>query len=107
MSLAGLEEGIAQDMEVHCSGGVNLFGTYQRCWVHGGHGAVNINKAIYQSCDVFFYTLAARLGIDKMLTGRIRSVSAPKPASTSPTKSPARPLHRMEMEKFPSEVLSR
>ena len=55
MSLAGLEEGIAQDMEVHCSGGVNLFGTYQRCWVRGGHGAVNINKAIYQSCDVFLY----------------------------------------------------
>ncbi len=66
MSLAGLEEGIAQDMTVHCAGGVNLFGTYQRCWVHGGHGAVNINKAIYQSCDVFFYTLAARLGIDKI-----------------------------------------
>ena len=59
MSLAGLEEGVAQDMNVHCAGGVNLFGTYQRCWVHGGHGAVNINKAIYQSCDVFFYTLAA------------------------------------------------
>jgi penicillin-binding protein 2 len=66
MSLAGLEEGVAQDMNVHCAGGVNLFGTYQRCWVHGGHGAVNINKAIYQSCDVFFYTLAARLGIDKI-----------------------------------------
>jgi penicillin-binding protein 2 len=66
MATAGLEEGIAQDMVVHCSGGVNLFGTYQRCWVHGGHGVVNIDKAIYQSCDVFFYTLAARLGIDKI-----------------------------------------
>jgi penicillin-binding protein 2 len=66
MSLAGLEEGIAQDMNVHCAGGVNLFGTYQRCWVKSGHGAVNIDKAIYQSCDVFFYTLAARLGIDKI-----------------------------------------
>src|SRR3984885_6455465 len=66
MSFAGLEEGVAQDMNVHCAGGVNLFGTYQRCWVHGGHGEVNINKAIYQSCDVFFYTLAARLGIDKI-----------------------------------------
>ncbi len=66
MSLAGLEEGVAQDMVVHCAGGVNLFGTYQRCWVHGGHGAVDINKAIYQSCDVYFYTLAARLGIDKI-----------------------------------------
>ncbi len=53
-------------MHVHCSGGVNLFGTYQRCWVHAGHGEVDISKGIYQSCDVFFYTLAARLGIDKI-----------------------------------------
>lgn len=66
MSLAGLEEGIAQTMHVYCTGGVNLFGTYQRCWVHGGHGDVNISKAIYQSCDVYFYTLAARLGIEKI-----------------------------------------
>jgi penicillin-binding protein 2 len=66
MALAGLEEGVAQDMTVHCAGGVNLFGTYQRCWVHAGHGAVNVDKAIYQSCDVYFYTLAARLGIDKI-----------------------------------------
>jgi penicillin-binding protein 2 len=66
MSLAGLEEGVAQDLRVHCSGGVNLFGTYQRCWVHSGHGEVDITRAIYQSCDVYFYTLAARLGIDKI-----------------------------------------
>jgi penicillin-binding protein 2 len=66
MAAAGLEEGVAQDMKVHCSGGVSLFGTYQKCWVHGGHGEVNISKAIYQSCDVFFYTLAARLGIEKI-----------------------------------------
>ncbi len=66
MAAAGLEEGVAQDLKVHCSGGVSLFGTYQRCWVHGGHGEVNIDKGIYQSCDVFFYTLAAKLGIDRI-----------------------------------------
>lgn len=66
MAAAGLEEGVAQDMNVHCSGGVSLFGTYQKCWVPRGHGEVNISKAIYQSCDVFFYTLAARLGIEKI-----------------------------------------
>lgn len=66
MAAAGLEEGVAQDFKVHCSGGVSLFGTYQKCWVHGGHGEVNISKAIYQSCDVFFYTLAAKLGIEKI-----------------------------------------
>lgn len=66
MALAGLEEGVAEDMHVHCAGGVNLFGTYQRCWVRSGHGDVDIAKGIYQSCDVFFYTLAARLGIEKI-----------------------------------------
>ena len=33
---------------------------------HHGHGAVDVTKAIYQSCDVFFYTLADRLGISRM-----------------------------------------
>ena len=32
----------------------------------GGHGAVDLEKAIYQSCDVFFYTLAEKLGIDRI-----------------------------------------
>jgi penicillin-binding protein 2 len=69
MATAGLEEGIAQDMRVVCTGGVNLFGTYQRCWVsahHGSHGVVDINHSIPWSCDVFYYTLAARLGIEKI-----------------------------------------
>ncbi|MBT9331194.1 penicillin-binding protein 2 [Paracidobacterium acidisoli] len=66
MSAAGLEEGVAQTLNVHCSGGVSFYGHYQRCWVHGGHGEVNITKGIYQSCDVFFYTLAVRLGIEKI-----------------------------------------
>lgn len=66
MAAAGLEEGVAQDLKVHCSGGVSFFGHYQKCWVHGGHGEVNITKGIYQSCDVFFYTLAVKLGIEKI-----------------------------------------
>lgn len=66
MATAGLEEGVAQDLKVHCSGGVSFYGHYQKCWVHGGHGPVEISKAIYQSCDVFFYTLAVKLGIEKI-----------------------------------------
>jgi len=34
--------------------------------VKGGHGPVSLEKAIYQSCDVFFYTLAEKLGIDRI-----------------------------------------
>ncbi|MFP5230451.1 MAG: penicillin-binding protein 2 [Acidobacteriota bacterium] len=69
MAAAGLEEGIAQNMRVVCNGGVNLFGTYQRCWIsarHQVHGVVDISHSIPWSCDVFYYTLAARLGIEKI-----------------------------------------
>jgi penicillin-binding protein 2 len=66
MSVAGLEEGVAENMDVHCAGGGVFFGRYFKCWWHPGHGSVNITKAIYQSCDVFFYTLAERLGIEKI-----------------------------------------
>ena len=66
MATAGMQEGIAQNLHVNCGGGASFYGRYFRCWIavqHHGHGAVDISKAIYQSCDVFFYTLAERLGI--------------------------------------------
>lgn len=37
-----------------------------RCWIHGGHGSVNVIKAIIVSCDTFFYTLSTKLGIEKI-----------------------------------------
>lgn len=69
MATAGLQEGIAQDMTVNCGGGANFYGRYFKCWVvaeHRVHGSTGISKAIYQSCDVFFYTLAERLGIGRI-----------------------------------------
>src|ERR1700691_2201268 len=69
MATAGLQEGIAQDMHVICNGGATFYGRYFKCWVtaeHRTHGLVEISKAIYQSCDVFFYTLAEKLGIERI-----------------------------------------
>ena len=66
MAAAGLQEGIAQDLKVHCPGGASFYGHYFKCWLKGGHGEVGISKGIYQSCDVFFYTLAEKLGIDRI-----------------------------------------
>lgn len=37
-----------------------------RCWIHGGHGSVDVVKAIIVSCDTFFYTLSTKLGIEKI-----------------------------------------
>jgi len=69
MATAGLQEGIAQSLHVNCGGGAEFYGRYFKCWVvaeHRVHGPVDISKAIYQSCDVFFYTLAEKLGIQRI-----------------------------------------
>jgi penicillin-binding protein 2 len=69
MGTAGLQEGIAQDMHVICNGGAEFYGRYFKCWIsarHQTHGLVDIYKGVYQSCDVFFYTLAEKLGIERI-----------------------------------------
>src|SRR3979490_2429968 len=66
MATAGWQEGIAQSLNVHCNGGATFYGRRFGCWVKGGHGPVDLTKAIYQSCDVFFYTLAEKLGIGRI-----------------------------------------
>ncbi|HET9407417.1 MAG TPA: penicillin-binding protein 2 [Candidatus Sulfotelmatobacter sp.] len=66
MSMAGWQEGIAQTLHVSCGGSAEFYGRRFGCWVKSGHGPVDLEKAIYQSCDVFFYTLAEKLGIDRI-----------------------------------------
>src|SRR6516164_2349585 len=72
MATAGLQENIAQDMIVTCGGGKTFYGRYFKCWITGSkgearsHGEVGITKAIYQSCDSYFYTLAEKLGISRI-----------------------------------------
>jgi len=62
MSLAGLQENVAETLHVSCAGGANFYGHFFACDRH--HGSVDIHNAIPYSCDTFFYTLAAKLGID-------------------------------------------
>jgi len=66
MATAGWQEGIAQTLHVDCHGSAEFYGRRFGCWVKSGHGPVDLEKAIYQSCDVFFYTLAEKLGIDRI-----------------------------------------
>jgi penicillin-binding protein 2 len=69
MATAGMQEGVAQDLVVSCGGGKSFYGRYFKCWIaanHSTHGSVNISKAIYQSCDSYFYTLAEKLGISRI-----------------------------------------
>jgi penicillin-binding protein 2 len=62
MSVAGLQEHVAQDLKVNCQGGANFYGRFFACDAH--HGLVNIDNAIPYSCDTYYYTLAQRLGIE-------------------------------------------
>ncbi len=64
MSVAGLQENVAQTMRVNCAGGASFYGHFYACDRH--HGGVDIHNAIPYSCDTFYYTLANRLGIDKI-----------------------------------------
>ncbi len=64
MSVAGLQEGIAQKLVVNCNGGADFYGRFFKC--DQKHGSVNISKAIYESCDTYYYTLGEKLGIGKI-----------------------------------------
>ncbi|MGA2904499.1 MAG: penicillin-binding protein 2 [Candidatus Korobacteraceae bacterium] len=69
MATAGLQENIAQKLVINCGGGKTFYGRFFKCWIastHGSHGTVGISKAIYQSCDSYFYTLAEKLGIERI-----------------------------------------
>jgi len=65
VATAALEEGVINPFtRIHCPGGLQFGNHYFRCWKKGGHGSVNLHEALVQSCDVFFYQVAQRLGID-------------------------------------------
>jgi penicillin-binding protein 2 len=62
MTLAGLQEGVAEDMHVTCNGAADFYGRTFKC--DSRHGTLDISQALAKSCDIFYYTLANRLGID-------------------------------------------
>jgi len=68
LGVLGQENGWSTDKTVFCPGYFRLPGrTHQyRDWKRGGHGKVKLDEAITQSCDVYFYTLARSLGIQKI-----------------------------------------
>src|SRR5262245_17677638 len=66
---AGLEEGsITPGFRVSCPGHMNFYGRDFKCWRYsrGGHGSIDLRHAIQQSCDVYFYTVANMVGVDKI-----------------------------------------
>jgi len=66
-AVAGLAEGvITKDTVIYCPGYYRFGNRTYRCWKHGGHGAVNLKRALSESCDVYFYQVGQRLGVDRL-----------------------------------------
>ncbi|MDP6334814.1 MAG: penicillin-binding protein 2 [Nitrospinaceae bacterium] len=57
---------IDPESTIFCPGHFRLGRGRYRCWKKRGHGAVNLHDALVQSCDVYFYTLGYRLGVDNL-----------------------------------------
>ena len=67
VAYAALEEGVIDpETTIYCPGHFKLGRGRYRCWKKSGHGAMNLHDALVQSCDVYFYTLGHRMGIDTL-----------------------------------------
>jgi len=66
-ALAALEEGIitAEDT-VHCPGHLEVSDRKFHCWKRSGHGHMNLELSLRESCDVYYYDLALKVGIEKI-----------------------------------------
>lgn len=66
-AIAALNEGVITPVtKVTCSGGINYGNWRFGCWRKTGHGTISLHRAIVESCDVYFYEVGKRVGIDKI-----------------------------------------
>jgi penicillin-binding protein 2 len=67
VAAAGLAEGVVdRGTRAHCAGAATIYNHRFRCHRQAGHGSVNLEEAIKHSCDVYFYHLGQKLGIDRI-----------------------------------------
>ena len=66
-AIAGLEAGVLDPHEhIHCSGQTFLGNHAFHCWKKGGHGSMDLHLGMKNSCDIYFYEMARRTGIDRI-----------------------------------------
>jgi penicillin-binding protein 2 len=117
LAIGGLMDGfINPEDRVFCSGAYSFGGRAYRCWKKGGHGSVNLRQALKMSCDVYFYSLGQRMGIDRIHRiasafglGKVTNIGL---REESPGLMPSRQWKRRAFRKkadqiwFPGETLS-
>ncbi|WP_018149538.1 penicillin-binding protein 2 [Henriciella marina] len=66
VATAALEAGINPEQRVHCNGYYRFGNRTWHCWKRGGHGSVDMHWAMKGSCDVYFYDIARRVGVERI-----------------------------------------
>ena len=67
VAIAAIYHGVIDTNTKHfCSGKIGLGDRLYHCWKNNGHGSMNVENAIKESCDVFFYEISKKVGIDKI-----------------------------------------
>ena len=92
-AIMGMEQGITEintRMEVPCTGGYQFGNRYFRCWKPEGHGNLTLGEAIANSCNVYFYQLGLKIGLENLVQGGLRMGFGQRtgidlPAETRPT----------------------
>jgi len=67
VALSALENDVVSpNTTVECKGEIELYGHKYHCWKEKGHGFLRLREGIKQSCDIYFYEVARRLGVDRL-----------------------------------------
>src|SRR6202035_2424110 len=113
MATAGLSEHVIGEHDrVFCPGSTVIYNHVFRCWRKEGHGAVDIHEAIAHSCDVFFYHLGQKLGIERIARyARLFGLGSPPGIDIQGEKrgivpDPAWSLRARKIPWYPGETIS-
>ncbi len=87
-ALAALEEGLVDpEEEIMCRGYIEVGNRRFHCWKRGGHGRMNLTNGLKHSCDVYYYEISQRIGIEKMAEMARRFGFGEKPSLPLPSLS--------------------
>ena len=116
MAMAGLSEGaVDPHTSFNCGGSGHFFGRRFRCWKKEGHGGVDVERALKVSCDIYFYNVGGRLGVDrihdyarKLTFGEISHIDldGERAGSVPSTKWRAEHPVRGDKKWYPAETIS-
>jgi penicillin-binding protein 2 len=113
MATAGLSEHVISEHDsVFCPGSTVIYGHPFRCWRKEGHGTVDVHEALAHSCDVFFYHLGQKLGIERIAKyARLFGLGSPTGIDLQGEKrglvpDPAWSLKYRKIPWYPGETIS-